>query len=163
MVAESDPLVQIFSDIEEEHRALTSLLARLPIERLAERSGGQWSAIDLLTHITAWQENALQVARQQAAPGAAELDPAVGAGRVLGLDTDSFNAGLLETHRDWTLDRALAWHNQVFASLRAALATLPPASLLGGPGPHGSRIWYARPALLHSRDHRQEFERRLGA
>ena len=64
MVAESDPLVRLFSDIEEEHRALTSLLARLSIDRLTERPGGQWSAIDLLVHITAWQENALKVARQ---------------------------------------------------------------------------------------------------
>ena len=163
MVAESDPLVRLFSDIEEEHRALTSLLARLSIDQLTERPGGGWSAIDLLVHITAWQENALKVARQQATPGAPELDPAGGAGRALGLDTDAFNAALLDSHRDWTLDRALAWHNQVFAALRAALATLPPARLLGGPGPYGARIWFSRPALLHSRDHRLEFERRVEA
>jgi hypothetical protein len=162
MVIESEPVVRILAEIEEEHRALTTLIAVLPIDRLTERSDGQWSAIDLLNHITAWQANALTIARQQAAPDAPELDPALGAGRVLGLDAERFNAELLASHRDWTLDQALAWHNHVFAELKAALAALPPARLLGGPGPHGARLWYARPALLHAREHREEFQRRLG-
>lgn len=162
MVIESEPVVRILSEIEEEHHALTALIAMLPVNQLTERPGGHWSAIDLLTHITAWQANALTIARQQAAPDAPELDPALGPGRVLGLDTAQFNAELLASHRDWTLDQALAWHNHIFAELMAALAALPPERLLGGPGPHGARMWYARPALLHAREHREEFQRRIG-
>jgi hypothetical protein len=159
---ESEPLVRVFSDIDEEHKAVTALIAMLTIDQLSRRPDGQWSAIDLLTHLTAWQAHALTVARQQAAPDAPDLDPALGAGRILGIDADADNAATLAANRDITLDQALARYNETYAALRAALVTLPPARLLGGPGPHGTRIWFVRPALLHSREHRQAFQQRLG-
>jgi hypothetical protein len=162
MVIRSDPTVRIFAEIDEEHSAITSLVASLPLDMISSRKGGHWSAIDLLTHLTVWQAKALEIARQQAQPDAAPLDPAIGPGRVLGLDTDAHNAETLAERRAWTLDQALAWYNQVYADLRLALAEVPASRLLGGPGPHGAQMWYARPALLHSRGHRQEFEQRIG-
>lgn len=162
MVFESEPIVRVLSEIDEEHKAVTSLLAFLSLDQLTERRGDQWSAVDLLIHLTYWQENALKVARQQAAPDAPEVDPTLGAGRLLGIETDAANAEVLDRHRDWTLDQALGWYNRVYADLRAALAVLPSSRLIGGTGPRGARMWYARPALLHSREHRREFEQRLG-
>jgi hypothetical protein len=160
MGSESDPITRLLADIEEEHHALTALMARLPLDWLAERRNGQWSAIDLLVHITAWQANALTIAHRLAAPGAPALVDDPMPSQALGLDTHQFNADLLESHRDWTIDQALAWHNQVFADLLRALATLPPNRLLGGGGPHGAQRWFARPALTHSREHRLDFEQR---
>jgi hypothetical protein len=156
----SEPIVRILADIDAEHRALTSLMARLSVAQITARPGGEWSAIDMLNHITAWQANALQVAHLQAAADAPEIEPDQGTSRLLGLDTDQFNADLLTSHRDWTLAQALAWHNRVHADLLAALAALPPERLLGGSGPHGTRRWVALPAILHPRAHRLEFERR---
>ena len=157
----SEPLVRIFAEIEEEHHRLTALASRLSAAQIGGRPGGAWSAIDTIIHITAWQEHARRVAVAQAAPDAPEIDPEVSAGRVLGIDGHAFNAGLLDSHRDWTLDQALAWHNQVHSALRAALGRLPSARLLGGPGPHGARTWYGRPAIVHAREHRLDLERRL--
>lgn len=159
---ESEPIVRLLSEIEEERKALTALIAMLTVDQLTGRPGGQWSAIDLLTHITAWQAHALTVARQQAAPDAPEVDPAVGPGRILGINADIDNAATLAAQRDTTLDQALARYHEIYHALRAALVALPPSRLLGGPGPRGARLWYARPALLHSREHRQAFQQRLG-
>lgn len=161
MVIQSEPMVRILAEIETEHHELTGLIARLPMDRISRRVGGHWSAVDLVAHITAWQANALRVAELQAAPDAPEVDPALSPGRILGLDTNRFNDDLLVTHRDWSLDQALAWHNEISRKLRLALAALPPSRLLGGSGPFGSRMWYGRPAIIHSREHRQEFERGL--
>lgn len=160
MGSESEPITRLLADIEEEHHALTALMARLPLAWLTQRRDGQWSAIDLLVHITAWQANALLVAQRLAAPDAPALAGDPTPGQVLGLDANRFNADLLVSHRDWTIDRALAWHNQVFADLMRALATLPADRLLGGSGPHGAQRWYACPALVHSREHRLDFEQR---
>lgn len=161
MVSESQPVVGILAAIEREHRALTSLMARLSLEELTARAGDGWSAIDTLNHITAWQENALRVAQGQAGPAAPEVDPSLGVGRILDLDVESFNAEILTQHRQRSLAEALDWHKRVHAALLKALAVLPPERLLGGPGPHGARQWLARPAIVHAREHRQELEARL--
>ena len=161
MVLESEPIVRILAEIDEEHKAVTTLIATMSIDQLSARKRGQWSAIDLLAHLTVWQAHAVTIARQQAAPDAPMLDPAVGPSRVLSIETDTHNMETLAAHRDLTLDRVLAWYNQVHADLRSALTVLSSERLLGGPGPHGAQMWYARPALLHSRDHRREFQERL--
>lgn len=160
-MTESDPIIRILAEIEAEHRALTALMARLTPAQIDARPAGGWSAVETLIHITAWQANALRVARDQAAPDAPPLDPEVGPGRILGLTTDDVNDDLLTTHRHWTLDQALAWHNRVNDELRRALVVLPPRRLLGGSGPHGACRWYGQPAITHSRAHRLELEKRL--
>jgi hypothetical protein len=156
----SMPVTRVLSEIKAEHKALTSLAARLSIAQITERPGGQWSAVDLINHITAWQANALKVAQLAATPDAPPIEPDLSAGRILGIDADRFNADLLVRHQDGALDEALAWHYQVHTELLTALLAVPPDRLFGGPGPHGASRWYAVPAITHSRAHRLDFERR---
>lgn len=160
-MGESEPLVRIFAEIETEHRTLTSLIASLSVSHLTARPAGQWSGVDTLNHITVWQSHALTVARAQAQPDAPVLSPTIGVGAVLGLKSDEINAELLSRYGEWTVDRSLAWHNQVNTDLRRALAGLSPRRLVGGSGPHGAAIWYGRPSIIHSRVHRLELEQRL--
>ena len=161
MAIQSAPMVRILAEIEREHRALTSLMARLSPTQLTQGPPGGWSAIDTLNHVTAWQANALRIAESQAAPDAPELDPSLTPGRVLGIDVERFNADIQAQHGQISLDEALGWHNRVHMALLKALVSLPPKRVLGGPGPHGAQMWYARPAIIHTREHRQELEARL--
>jgi hypothetical protein len=159
----SNPIIRILAEIKEEHQALTTLMASLTPTQITKDLPGLGTAVDVLNHITAWQANALRIAKMQAAPDAPEFEPDQSSSQILGLDVDQFNAELRASHQDWTLDQALAWHNQVHTDLLTTLATLPPARLLGGSGPYGARRWYVRPAITHSREHRLELERLLAA
>lgn len=157
----SEQIDLILAEIEAEHRAWAELLALVTADTVSMKLYGEWSAIDTLIHVTVWQENALRIARLQAAPDAPALDPSQGSAGVLGIDVERFNQELLGSHRLWTVEQALTWSNEVAAELRAALATLPAERLLGGRGPHGAQLWYGRAAIVHSREHRHGLERRL--
>lgn len=157
----SEQIELILAEIEAEHRAWAELLALVTADKVSMKLYGEWSATDTLIHVTAWQENALRIARLQAAPDAPALDPNQGSGGVLGINVERFNQELLGSHRLWTVDEALTWSNEVIADLRAALAALPAERLLGGRGPHGAQLWYGRAAIVHSQEHRHALERRL--
>jgi hypothetical protein len=160
MVLASQPLVRILQEIEAEQRALTTLLVRLTPDQLTDWSGG-WSPVDTLNHITAWKENALRVARSQAAPDAPALDPEARVGQILGLDTDRFNDESTRRHQAKSLAEALDWSNDVHRALLDALVRLPVDRVLGGSGPYGARLWYARPGIGHVREHREALAARL--
>lgn len=151
----------ILDEIVAEHRAWVRLVVGLDPERVTRRLEDGWSAVDYLVHVTAWRENALVVARRLADPDEPDPGPTRGAGRILGIDVDRFNAETLASHRGWDLDRALAWSEQVDSDLREALAALPADRLLGGPYRHGARRWYWRPGVVHPREHRGRLERLL--
>jgi len=111
-----------------------------------------------VVHITAWQDNALQIARQQTVPDAPDLNPHSSPAGILRLNVQKFNDEVWGSHQDWTLEQALAWHTQINTALRAVLATLPAERLLGGSGKYGARMWYWRPAVIHSREHRHTLD-----
>ncbi len=157
----SEQIELILAEIEAEHRAWAELLKSVTADKASMKLYGEWSATDTLIHVTAWQENALRIARLQAAPDAPALDPNQGAGGVLGINVEQFNQDLVSSHRLWTAAQALAWSDQVIADLWAALAALPAERLLGGRGPHGAQLWYGRAAIVHSREHRLALERHL--
>jgi hypothetical protein len=138
-----------------------SVMEGLDHAEAASRPTGAWSAIDTLIHVTSWQENALAIAREQSSPGARTLDPSRGAARTLGIDVDLFNAESLASHREWSHDEAVRWSREVTSALLKALAALPDQRLFGGRARHGARMWYWRPAVVHSREHRRELQRRL--
>jgi hypothetical protein len=161
IIVDSERIEHILAEIESEHQVLTKLLSGLPACQVSSRAGDEWSAVDALVHITAWQNNALEIARLQAAPDAPDLNPRSSPAGILRLNVDQFNEKVFNAHRDWGLDQAMAWHNATHADLQSALAALPPERLLGGPGKHGARMWYWRPAVVHSREHRHRIEKRL--
>jgi hypothetical protein len=75
MVVQSEKLEHILAEIESEHQTLVQLLSGLAVDQASSRPNGEWSAIDVLAHITAWQDNALRIARLQAMPNAPVLNP----------------------------------------------------------------------------------------
>jgi hypothetical protein len=79
----------------------------------------------------------------------------------LRINVQQFNEQVFNSHRDWTCDRVIAWHNQTNADLRLALTTLPFERVLSGSGKYGTCMRYWRPAVIHSREHRHALERRL--
>lgn len=153
---------RILADVGAEHRAWMGLMGRLSPEEATARPKDGWSAVDALVHVTAWKENAAKVARLQAEPGAAEIDPNQGSAGALGINVDAFNAEVFEAHRDWAPERAVAWSEQIHRELLSALSALPEERLLGGRGRHGARRWCSLPAMSHPREHLNEVERQLG-
>jgi hypothetical protein len=162
MVAQSEILKHILAEIESEHLTLIQLLSGLSVDQALSRPpSDEWSAVDVLIHITAWQDNALQIARLQAMPNAPVLNPRSSPAGILRINVQQFNKEVSLSHRDWTLEQAIAWHNQINNDLRSALANLPCGQVLSGIGKSGACMWYWRPAVIHSREHRHALERRL--
>lgn len=161
MVVRFELVERILAEIGLEHRALIQLCNGLRADQASSRTNDEWSAIDVLIHITAWQDNALRIARLQAAPDAPVLNPHSGPAGVLRINVERFNEEVFISHRDWMLEQAMAWHDQTNADLRSALAALPSERVLGGCGKYGACMWYWRPAFIHSREHRHALEQRL--
>ncbi len=161
MAAQSESIRSILAEIESEHQVLIQLLNGLSTDQASSRPNGEWSAIDVLIHITAWQEQALRIARLQATPDASALNPRSGPAGVLHVNVQQFNDEMFLSHHDWTFGQAMAWHNQINADLRLALETLPSERVQSGIGKYRACMWYWRPAVIHSREHRHALERRL--
>lgn len=143
-----DPAISaIVGDIEEEHRAWVDLIEGLSPRQLAETRYGAWNPLDKLAHITAWNENALQIARLQADPAAPDPGPTRGPAGVLHINVDEFNQQVLDEHHAWSRDRLVEWSNQVHVSLLEALGALPTDRVLNGRGRHGARQWFWMPAV----------------
>src|SRR5574337_332560 len=107
MVVQSEPIVSILNEIESEHIALTKLLNGLSADQVSSHLDDDWSAIDVIVHITAWQDNALQIARSQAAPQAPALNPRSSPAGILRLNVQRFNDALFASHHDWTFDQEI--------------------------------------------------------
>jgi hypothetical protein len=169
-IAQSEQVEHTLTEIELEYEALIHPVEKLSPAQASSRPNDAWSVIDVVVHIAAWQNNALQIAQQQAAPDAPDLDPHRGPAGILRLDVQKFNDEVWNAHRDWTLEQAMAWYTQTNANLRflaalgtndvSALAAPPAERLLGGSGKYGACLWYWRPAVIHSREHRHSVEQR---
>lgn len=157
-----DPAIgAIVSDIEAEHRVWVDLIESLSPRQLAETRNGAWTALDTLAHITAWNENALRIARAQAEPDAPDPGPSRGPAGVLHINVDKFNQQVLDDHHAWSRDRVVKWSEQVHVSLLEALGALPTERVLNGRGRHGARQWFWMPAVQHSGGHRRQLERAI--
>ena len=158
----SDRLPRIVGSMDEEHAKWRTLVADLGEFESTRRQRERWSPVDTLIHVTAWKDNALRIARSQAEAGASIPDASVGSAPILGLEVDDFNAETLRTHEGWTLERALAWSDEVHRDLLDAIRRLPADRLIVPEGPHGIVGWLLLPAIEHPPEHRLRLERQLG-
>ena len=160
----SDRMPKILGAMDEEHARWLGLVGELGEFEATRRSPNRWSPTDTLNHVTAWKQNALEIARLQADPDAPRVDPALGSAAILGLgsDIDTYNAQLMEARADWTLTRSRAWSEEIHGELRLALEALPSDRLIVPDGPHGIVGWLLLPAIEHPPEHRLRLERQLG-
>src|SRR3989304_8958505 len=80
----SDRMPKILGAMDEEHARWLGLVGELGEFEATRRSRNRWSPTDTLNHVTAWKQNALEVARLQADPDAPRVDPALGSAGGLG-------------------------------------------------------------------------------
>jgi hypothetical protein len=158
-----ESIASILNAIKEQDQAWGEFITNLPKKLVSEPVDGSWSALYTLIHITAWIENALRVARLQADPSEPDPGPNKGAAGYLHIDVERFNTEVIEAHRGMGRAQALAWSHQSNADLWAELQKLPVERVLNGAGQHGARMWYWRPAFIHSRGHRRRVEQRIKA
>jgi hypothetical protein len=116
----------------------------------------------MITHMAWWQELAARVAEKIAREGGAPDDR--GSRPFLGIETplDELNRTTFETWRDRTMaacwDRWLAAHSRMIDALKA----LEPDQLLQPDGGmEGMKRYFAVPALIHLRVHRENIEAAL--
>jgi hypothetical protein len=152
----------VLKQVVAEHQAWLDFCSGQLPEDLTKQVSDQWSALGTLVHVTSWQENALKVARKMAAGEIGEFNPNSSPAGVLHIHVDQFNEDTLVNHADWTVDQVLAWSNQVVDELCRVIRELPAEQLFGGRGPLGACMWYAMPAIIHSRGHRRAAQRNLG-
>lgn len=160
----SDRLPKILEAMDDEHARWNALVGELGEFEATRRSRNRWSAADTLNHVTAWNQNALRVAQMQAEADAPRPDPSLGSYPILGLgpDIDTYNAELMRTCEDWSLERSLAWADEIHAELRRALERVAADRLIVPDGPHGIVGWLLLPAIEHPPEHRLRLERQLG-
>jgi DinB superfamily len=162
-LSESEKRAGIRAQIEEEHQAWLNFLLHLPPGELRRTpEGTDWSALETFIHVTAWQENALKVARGLADGTIRQVKPSNTPAGILHIDLERFNAEILVSHKDWSLEQVLEWNKKVSSDLREALDRLPADKLFGGRNPFEACSWFARPAIIHSRGHRKVAERSHG-
>jgi hypothetical protein len=121
-----------------------------------------WRVRDMPTHMAWWQELAGRVAEKIATEGGAPDER--GSRPFLGIDTppDELNAATHETWRDRPMrdrwERWLTAHSRMMDALRA----LTPEQLLQAEGGiEGLKPYFAVPALIHLRMHREHIESAL--
>ena len=160
----SDRMPKILEAIDDEHARWLELVGELGEFEATRRSRNRWSPVDTLNHVTAWKQNALEVARLQTAPDAPRVNPSLGSWPILGLgpDIDTYNAQLMEAREEWTLTQSRAWAEEIHGELRGTLEALPSDRLIVPDGPHGIVGWLLLPAIEHPPEHRLRLERQLG-
>jgi len=161
MDSNTDFVQYLINEINQEYQNWLGLVNGLTPKQSSSRPEGGWSVIDTLVHVTAWQENGVQIAQTQANPHAPYPDPQFGPSRVLNIPFESFNQKTFESHRDWTLKEALTWFEKINNDLRAALLALPKERLFPDPAKRIPYNWFWRPAIVHSREHRLDIEDRF--
>jgi hypothetical protein len=151
--------------LEREWHALDTWLRSLDDRQLGQPVFGEvpgWRVRDMVTHMAWWQELAARVAEKIAREGGAPDDR--GSRPFLGIETplDELNRTTFETWRDRTMaacwDRWLAAHTRMMDALKA----LEPDQLLQPEGGmEGMKRYFAVPALIHLRLHRENIEAAL--
>ena len=145
--------------IEREWHALDKWLRSLDDRQLDQPVFGEgpgWKVRDMITHMAWWQELASRVAEKIAAEGGAPDDR--GSRPFLGIETplNELNETTYQTWRDRPMadrwDRWLRAHSRMMDAFRA----LTPDQLLQAEGgTEGIKRYFAMPALIHLRNHRE--------
>lgn len=124
--------------------------------------GPGWRVRDMPTHLAWWQELAARVAEKMVTEGGAPDER--GSRPFLGIETplDELNLQTFETWRARPMpdrwDRWLAAHSRMMDAFRA----LSPDQLLQAEGGmEGLRRYFAVPALIHLRMHRENIDAAL--
>ena len=161
MTAEDDKRTAIGA-LEREWHALDVWLRSLDDRQLDRPMFGEgpgWRVRDMPTHMAWWQELAGRVAEKIAREGGAPDDR--GSRPFLGIETplDELNAATFETWREQPMaarwDRWLAAHSRMMDAF-AALAQDQLLQQEGGM--EGMKRYFAVPALIHLRMHRENIE-----
>jgi hypothetical protein len=151
----------LIDEINQEYQNWLDLISGLTPEQLTRRPEDGWSVIDTLIHVTAWQGNAIKIAKEQKDPGVPVPDPQFGPSRVLHIYFEDFNQEIFQAHKDWSLKQALDWFEKTDVDLRSALLELPEERLFPDPNKRQPFNWFWRPAIVHSREHRMDIEERF--
>lgn len=137
-------------------------LSEAQLDRPVFGEGPGWRVRDMPTHLAWWQELAGRVAEKIATEGGAPDER--GSRPFLGIDApfDELNATTYETWRERPMkdrwDRWLAAHGRMMDAFRA----ISPDQLLQGEGGmEGMKRYFAVPALIHLRNHRENIEAAL--
>ncbi len=161
MIAEDDKTKAI-GLLDREWQALDTLLRWLTDAQLDKpifSEGPGWRVRDMPTHMAWWQELAARVAEKIKAEGGAPDDR--GSRPFLGIDTplDELNNATVAEWRERPMvdrfDRWFAAHRRMIGAFRA----LAPDQLLQAEGGiEGLKRYFAVPALVHLRMHRENIE-----
>ena len=117
--------------LEEGHRSIRTLVARLKtaeLEQPATIGGGDWSARDVVGHLTAWEEHALEALEAWRTDRGAPIQRAL---RSDGLN--AVNAATASADRRRPTAEVLRRSDAIHARLVDALRALPEASWLAPP------------------------------
>ncbi len=161
MSAEDDK-TKVIGVLEREWHALDTLMRTLTdaqLDRPIFSEGPGWRVRDMPPHMAWWQELAARVAEKITAEGGAPDDR--GSRPFLGIETpfDELNATTFAEWRERPMaerfDRWLAAHSRMIDAFRA----LSPDQLLQAEGGmDGMKRYFAMPALVHLRMHRENIE-----
>lgn len=109
---------ELLAQIETEHRRLEqNILALSEAECTQPGVVGEWSAKDLLAHLTAWEQRLLQRVQGQPETGA-------------DLSTHEFNEQLYQANRTRSWAEVRAAYEQSYAQVLALIERLPEAELM---------------------------------
>ena len=157
-----DDKTKVLGVLDREWQALDTLLRKLSdaqLDRPMFSEGPGWRVRDMPTHMAWWQELAARVAEKVKAEGTAPDDK--GSRPYLGISTspDELNAATFAEWRERPMidrfDRWFAAHRRMMEAFRA----LSPDQLLQADGGiEGLKRYFAVPALVHLRMHREHVE-----
>jgi len=148
--------------LDREWRSLDTWLRSLD-ERALDRpvfgEGPGWRVRDMPTHMAWWQELAARVAEKIATEGGAPDER--GSRPFLGIETpaDDLNSETFDTWRERPMaDRWDRWHAAHTRMIDAFRALSPDQLLQAEGGMEGLKRYFAVPALIHLRMHRENIE-----
>ena len=143
----SEAKAKALTDLAAAHVAFKEAIRGIPEDRLSARMHGEWSAKDLIAHISAWNEHTSLDARRIARGHV----PCIAAFREA--DVDEWNAFLMRPRKLFPAAQVMAELDSCYQAVVEALAAVPEAKfepgnmlpnvlaiLVGHYGEHGRHI-----------------------
>ena len=153
---------ELLERVQREHALLEQAIARLSEAQLTAPIDGDWSAKDMLAHLTAWEQ-----LMREFHMGGTPFNQAAGLdGVTYGVETvDQINEAFHRRDRDKPLAEVLAAFRDSYERTLAAIAAIDEARLFGAYTPPGRDVggplvdWVAGDTYDHYREHRLTIER----